>query len=99
MSKDFGDSGAFPEIHVPQYPLDMGSTSKTKTAANQSNAIAIQLDAQGEVKFEMIARQGVANKNKIIYSKFTDLLPKQITEDDPDLARPDPEAVKEVIIL
>ena len=75
----------------------MGKTSKNKTASNQSNALAIQLDAQGEVKFDLIARQGIANKNKIVYSKFTDLLPKQITEEDPDLARPDPEAVKEVI--
>jgi len=23
-SEDFGDGGAFPEIHVAQYPLDMG---------------------------------------------------------------------------
>jgi SNW domain-containing protein 1 len=77
---------------VVQYPLDMG---KSKTKASSSNAIAVQLDAQGEVKFDMIARQG-ATKNKIIYSKFTDLLPKQITEEDPDLHRPDPEAVKDV---
>jgi len=25
---DFGDGGAFPEIHVAQYPLDMGNPSK-----------------------------------------------------------------------
>jgi SNW domain-containing protein 1 len=69
---------------------------KTKSKA-PSNALAVQLDEKGEVKFNLIARQGVANKDKIIYSKFTDLLPKQVTEDDPDLARPDPETVKEVI--
>ena len=90
-AEDFGDSGAFPEINVPQYPLDMGKT-KSKPS---SNALAVQLDAQGEVKFDSIVKQGVANKNKIVYSKFTDLLPKQVTEEDPDLARPDPDAVKE----
>ena len=90
-SEDFGDSGAFPEINVIQYPLDMG---KTKSSAKTSNALAIQLDAQGEVKFDMIAKQG-QGKNKIVYSKYTDLLPKQVTEEDPDLARPDEEAVKE----
>ena len=90
-AEDFGDSGAFPEINVVQYPLDMGK-AKSKTVT--SNAIAIQLDAQGEVKFDLIAKQG-ANKNKIVFSKFTDMLPKQVTEDDPDLMRPDAETVKE----
>ena len=89
--KDFGDSGSFPEINVAQYPLDMG---KSQSRASSSSALAVQLDAQGDVKFDLIARQG-ASKNKIIYSKFTDLLPKQVTEEDPDLHRPDPETVKE----
>ena len=88
--EDFGDSGAFPEIHVIQYPLDMG-----KTKAKTSNAIAVQLDAQGDVKFDLIARQGSRANNKIIYSKYTDLLPKQVNQDDPELVRPDPETVKE----
>lgn len=66
-----------------------------KTKAKTSNALALQLDSQGDVKFDLIAKQG-SNKNKIVHSKFTDLLPKQVTEDDPDLIRPDPDAVKEV---
>lgn len=67
-----------------------------KTKTKNSNAIAVQLDSQGDVKFDLIARQGVANKSKIIYSKYTDLLPKQVTEEDPDLAKPDSETIKEV---
>lgn len=91
--EDFGDSGAFPEINVLQYPLDMG---RSQGQQKHSNAIAVKLDEKGDIKFnEAIARQGVANRNKIIHSKFTDLLPKQVTEDDPDLARPDPDAIKE----
>jgi SNW domain-containing protein 1 len=90
-AEDFGDSGAFPEIHVVQYPLEMG---KIKSAKSTSNALAIQLDSSGEVKFDLIARQG-GTRNKIVYSKYTDLLPKQVTEEDPDLARPDEETVKE----
>jgi SNW domain-containing protein 1 len=66
-----------------------------KTKAKTSNALALQLDAQGDVKFDLIAKQG-SNKNKIVHSKFTDLLPKQVTEDDPDLVRPDPDTIKEV---
>ncbi len=30
--EDFGDGGAFPEIHVAQYPLDMGRADKKSTA-------------------------------------------------------------------
>ena len=67
---------------------------KTKTKQT-SNALAVQLDAQGDVKFDLIAKQG-GNKNKIVHSRFTDLLPKQVTEDDPDLVRPDQDSVKEV---
>lgn len=66
-----------------------------KTKAKTSNALALQLDASGDVKFDLIAKQG-SNKNKIVHSKFTDLLPKQVTEEDPDLIRPDQESVKEV---
>lgn len=95
IKKDFGDGGAFPEINIPQYPMDMGNkASKAKT----SNALAVQLDAQGDVKFDLIAKQG-ANKNKIVHSRFTDLLPKQVTEDDPDLVRPDEETVQDVTTL
>ena len=93
LFQDFGDSGAFPEINVLQYPLDMG---RSQGKQKQSNAIAVKLDEKGDLKFsEAIARQGVANKNKIVYSKFTDLLPKQVTEEDPDLARPDQDAINE----
>lgn len=88
-AEDFGDAGAFPEINVLQYPLGMGKQKKS------SNALAVQLDNSGNVKFDLIAKQG-ASKNKIVYSKFTDLLPKQVTEEDPSLLRPDEEAVKEV---
>ncbi|PKU35810.1 snw domain-containing protein 1 [Limosa lapponica baueri] len=50
--EDFGDGGAFPEIHVAQYPLDMGRKKK------MSNALAVQVDAEGKIKYDAIARQG-----------------------------------------
>ena len=89
---DFGDGGAFPEIQMAQYPLDMGRKDK---AGGKSNALAIQLDAEGKIKYDAIARQG-HDKDKFIYSKFTDLLPAEITnEDDPSLHRPSPEEIEE----
>lgn len=92
--EDFGDGGSFPEIHVAQYPLGMGKPN-TEAEKTTSNALAVQLDAEGKIKYDVLARQGHA-KDKIVYSKFTDLLPKEITnEDDPELQKPDEEDIKE----
>ncbi|KAM6311345.1 SNW domain-containing protein 1 [Aegotheles albertisi] len=88
--EDFGDGGAFPEIHVAQYPMDMGRKKK------MSNALAIQVDAEGKIKYDAIARQG-QSKDKVIYSKYTDLVPKEVMNvDDPELQRPDEEAIREI---
>ena len=43
---------------MPQFPLGMGKQKKT------SNALAVQLDSAGEVRFDAIAKQG-SNKNKV----------------------------------
>uniref|UniRef100_A0AAQ4PMZ2 SNW domain-containing protein 1 n=1 Tax=Gasterosteus aculeatus aculeatus TaxID=481459 RepID=A0AAQ4PMZ2_GASAC len=88
--EDFGDGGAFPEIHVAQFPLEMGRKKKT------SNALAVQVDAEGKIKYDAIARQG-QGKDKVIFSKYTDLLPKEVLNDDtPELQKPDEEAIKEL---
>ncbi|NWY66454.1 SNW1 protein, partial [Erithacus rubecula] len=90
VPEDFGDGGAFPEIHVAQYPLDMGRKKK------MSNALAVQVDAEGKIKYDAIARQG-QSKDKVIYSKYTDLVPKEVMNvDDPELQRPDEEAIREI---
>uniref|UniRef100_A0A668UY42 SNW domain-containing protein 1 n=1 Tax=Oreochromis aureus TaxID=47969 RepID=A0A668UY42_OREAU len=88
--EDFGDGGAFPEIHVAQFPLEMGRKKKT------SNALAVQVDAEGKIKYDAIARQG-QGKDKVIFSKYTDLLPKEVlNEDAPGLQKPDEEAIQEL---
>lgn len=56
--QDFGDGGAFPEIHVAQFPLEMGRKKKT------SNALAVQVDAEGKIKYDAIAKQG-QGKDKV----------------------------------
>ncbi|XP_008554939.1 puff-specific protein Bx42 [Microplitis demolitor] len=87
---DYGDGGAFPEIHVAQYPLEMGQKGK-----ETCNALAIQLDAEGKIKYDLIARQG-HSKDKIVYSKLSDLLPSEIAnENDPTLMRPSEEELEE----
>lgn len=62
MLQDFGDGGAFPEISVAQYPLNMGKESKESS----SNAIAVQLDAKGKVKYDVLTRQD-HSKDKVRY--------------------------------
>lgn len=90
-AEDFGDGGAFPEIPVAQYPLDMGR----KGASSTSNALAIQVDSEGKVKYDAIARQG-HNESRIIHSSFKDLIPLRQRADAGDLSldRPSQEEVQ-----
>lgn len=92
MESDFGDGGAFPEIHVAQYPLGMGAPG---TTGRKSNALAVQLDATGKVKYDAIARQG-HGKDKIVYSNLSQLLPAEVLSEDAELLqRPDEESIAE----
>lgn len=87
--EDFGDGGAFPEIPVAQYPLDMG-----KKGSSTSNAVAIQVDGEGKIKYDAIARQG-HDQGRIIHTSFKDLIPLRQRADvgEIDLSRPDKESV------
>jgi|UPI0000607F7E SNW domain-containing protein 1 len=60
------------------------------------NELAIQLDHEGEIEYDAIARQGLS-KNKVIYSKHTDLVPQEVMNtNNPDLQRPNEETIKEI---
>ncbi|KAI1342055.1 SKIP/SNW domain-containing protein [Xylariaceae sp. FL0016] len=89
--EDFGDGGAFPEIPVAQYPLDMG-----KKGSDTSNALAIQVDADGKVKYDAIAKQGHGD-GRIVHASFKDLIPLRQRADagEVDLSRPGQESVEE----
>ena len=52
--EDFGDGGAYPEIHVAQYPLNLGRPEHELN--KKSNALAVQLDASGKVKYDVIGK-------------------------------------------
>lgn len=54
---------------MAQYPLDMGRKS-----SSSSNALAVQVDAEGKVKYDAIARQG-HNDKRIVHTSFQDLIP------------------------
>ena len=61
LLQDFGDGGAFPEIAVAQYPLGMGQKKSS------SNALAVQLDAKGKIKYDAIAKYGHAKDKVSVY--------------------------------
>lgn len=67
----------------------MGVRGKEAT----SNALTVQLDAEGKIKYDAIARQG-HGKDKIVYSKLSDLLPVEVmNEKDPSLEKPNQEEI------
>lgn len=89
--EDFGDGGAFPEIHVAQYPLDLG---RKGGSSNKSNALALTVDGDGKVKYDAIARQGHA-ENRVVQTSFKDLIPLRQRADagEINLERPSEEEV------
>ncbi|KAL4804917.1 Pre-mRNA-processing protein 45 [Aspergillus unguis] len=89
--EDFGDGGAFPEILVAQYPLDMGRKGTQST----SNALAVQVDAEGKVKYDAIARRGHSD-DRIVHASFKDLIPlrQRVDMGEVSLDRPSEEEVE-----
>lgn len=73
----FGDGGAFPEIHVAQYPLDMGK----EVDKLDSKIIPVSVDAQGKIAFDAVVKQA-ENARKNVFSQHSDLVPKVPTEVD-----------------
>ena len=88
---EYGDGGAFPEIHLPQYPLEMG-----RKKSHKSNALAVQVGSDGQIKYDQLLRQGKDQTNKIIPHQLQDLLPSEVLHDDhPELQKPSEEEVME----
>ncbi|KAG6860956.1 mRNA splicing protein [Termitomyces sp. Mi166 len=90
--EDFGDGGAFPECHIAQYPLDMG-----RKKGSSGNTLALQVDSEGNVRYDAIAHQG-QRPDKIIQSQFKDLVPlfhrKDLDDKDRSMERPSEEEVQ-----
>ncbi|CAG8812162.1 28208_t:CDS:10, partial [Gigaspora margarita] len=89
---DFGDGGAFPEIPIAQYPLEMGR-NKTGTSGG---ALSLQVDAEGNIRYDAIARQG-HTESRVVHSQFKDLVPVNQRSDieQINLDRPSEDEVKE----
>jgi SNW domain-containing protein 1 len=73
--EDFGDGGAFPEIHIAQFPLNLG-----KPGATSSAIVSVDVDEKGEVRYDAIVRQG-GNKEKQVQSTLDFIKERKGDED------------------
>ncbi|PIA16720.1 hypothetical protein COEREDRAFT_73018 [Coemansia reversa NRRL 1564] len=94
IAEDFGDGGAYPEVHMLQYPLGMG-----RRRGKKGNALAKQVDGEGNTSYDALARYG-RRENETVHSQFKDLVPLRQRKDFDDSQdaipeRPDAEAVRE----
>eukprot|EP00798_Chlamydomonas_sp_ICE-L_P005031 gene5031-34818_t len=98
---DFGDGGAFPEIHVAQYPCDMGKPGETRST---SKTLAVTIGADGTVNYDAILKQGTgggAGKgpggsggvNRTIHSDHKALMPKVERMKHENMQKPDEEEI------
>ncbi|KAF7726404.1 mRNA splicing protein [Apophysomyces ossiformis] len=97
-AEDYGNGGAFPEIHIAQYPLDMGR-KKDKTSERSGGALTLEVDEEGNVKYDAIARQG-HSENRIVHTSLKDLVPlkerKDVDVEKLAMDRPSEEEVQSV---
>eukprot|EP00928_Gymnodinium_smaydae_P032674 TRINITY_DN23600_c0_g1_i1.p1 TRINITY_DN23600_c0_g1~~TRINITY_DN23600_c0_g1_i1.p1 ORF type:complete len:560 (+),score=155.31 TRINITY_DN23600_c0_g1_i1:185-1864(+) len=73
---DFGDGGAFPEIHVAQYPLGMG-----KGDATYGKVVSLQVDENGKVAWDAVLKQGKAKEKWAMYTRPEDMREKWSKEE------------------
>ncbi|MED6184736.1 hypothetical protein PIB30_050409 [Stylosanthes scabra] len=90
--EDFGDGGAFPEIHVAQYPLDMGRNKSSKPG---SKILPVTVDAHGNVAYDAIVKQN-ENAKKIVYTQQKDLIPKILKNEEEGDMEDDEDEQKEI---
>ena len=83
---DYGDGGAFPEIHMPQYPLNMGKISSS------NGSLALETSSDGKIKYDLILSS--KNSNTLIKSSLEDLTPMDIPQSGFS-SRPSEEQVKD----
>lgn len=79
--QDFDDGGAFPEIHVAQYPRHLGNPHVKKSGGpsvagsqgtNSRAIVNVEIDKDGEVSYDAIVKGG-SNSDKKVYTKLDDV--------------------------
>lgn len=83
--EDHGDGGAFPEVHVAQYPLGMGKkgpgNSSNGQASRVGGALALTTDAQGKVQYDAIVKRSMGGRGStdLVYARREDTLQRNST--------------------
>lgn len=85
---DFGDGGAFPEIHIQQYPLNMGRKEKRGAKASSTAVVPLSVDGTGAVQFDAVVKQG-HDKSVVVHSGYQAMVAKN--ERAMDLSKPSAE--------
>ncbi|CAN6621398.1 hypothetical protein TRVA0_008S02190 [Trichomonascus vanleenenianus] len=68
--QDFGeDGGAYPEVHIAQYPQGMGAKE-----SKRSNALVVRVDEEGNADYNAIARYG-HDEDRVVQASYSDLIP------------------------
>mmetsp|Transcript_28823 Transcript_28823/g.63743 ORF Transcript_28823/g.63743 Transcript_28823/m.63743 type:complete len:565 (+) Transcript_28823:4-1698(+) len=78
---DFSDGGAFPEIPILQYPLEIG-----KRRSSSQKVVALNMDENGHIRWEAVIKQGDARDKLQVWTRPEDVREKW--SKDEDLERP-----------
>ena len=67
--EDYGDGGAFPEIHIAQYPLDMGRSE----GSGDTKVVAVATDENGIPDYQKNLLAQGRSKSLVLHSKISEL--------------------------
>ena len=67
--EDYGDGGAFPEIHIAQYPLDMGRSEGT----GDTKVVAVATDENGIPDYQKNLLAQGRSKSLVLHSRISEL--------------------------
>lgn len=76
----FADGGAYPEIHVAQYPPGLGLVSSIKGVAKSSvsgGVATVTVTSSGDANFDSIVSEGIG-RDKIVHTKHAEVVPKPL---------------------
>ncbi|EDQ89785.1 uncharacterized protein MONBRDRAFT_24891 [Monosiga brevicollis MX1] len=92
--EDFGDGGAFPELHFAQYPLGMGLKDKQ---GNSKAVVPVQVDQNGKIRYDALLRHG-QRSDKIVHSTYDSLAAVDVTNDEERRQMPSEDTVEETTL-
>lgn len=95
-AEDFGDGGAFPEVHVAQFPLEMGRNAHQRAQASRSSNALVPLttDAQGRTRYDAIVRQG-HEAGAVVHTRPSALVGRRYSEEE--MERPDEKEIADTV--